>query len=469
MDGEETYQVRFMFKNAFTALFAHFLHQVLGPFCLPIIYLVIGKTLAKNMNFKFSVIYFIGDFPIWCWSVTALLNAVMNYERIQEITSLLISIGSIFVIRNLLVSLKYGYFPEETWERLKTVPLDAEEITSFLILFSWINVPYKISEREIRDSFKRVGIDPSLYQLKFSQEAKYKITTELNQIQNTTQAFEDEHLEIDKVTLFFVRKVCTELKLSVAKYVTVFAVLYAFSPFALAIYRFGFTELYGNGFFIANAVVSIIPGLLHSRAFLLFITTALYDFKRKNKFMQECFKMISTKQEFSLDMNDELSLLSWYYLRRGILDFGKRYTLRVFMYISLILPVCLSIILILLLQVFGVVGIEYNFYFVPTFMLVSVVLVILLLVSLSATKLNEDYQTHRDCLMEHIFSFRTLNSKSSHNKAQILEFVVSKLKHDETMRPVKVLGVTIDNGFISRLVVSALSGLFAIVQIYYRS
>ena len=134
------------------------------------------------------------------------------------------------------------------------------------------------------------------------------------------------------------------------------------------------------------------------------------------------------------------------------------------MYSSLIFPVCIAVIIVLFLQLFGIVGVSYNFYLIPCFMLTIEVFAIILAMSRSALSLNNTFSIHRDLLLENF-----INAKHKINNdidvVRNISFVIERLKHDEIIRPVTIIGITINESFMLKIFIVALSGLFAIIEL----
>ena len=112
-------------------------------------------------------------------------------------------------------------------------------------------------------------------------------------------------------------------------------------------------------------IMNILVSLLLSRTFLTFILAGVYDFRRRKLMMAQCSALIShvdnkylylDRNMAKLDLTHVSTILSWYHMRAAFLDYGKRFTLRLFLYTSLIFPVCLLVIVVLFLMVFDVIG-----------------------------------------------------------------------------------------------------------------
>ena len=142
-------------------------------------------------------------------------------------------------------------------------------------------------------------------------------------------------------------------------------------PIGLRIYGFGWSTFRIDVFEWLLMFFCIVNSWWFSRTYLLWIYVGTVDFKRKLILMANCSAIISNsdlkylvldKSLSKLDMNDSETILSWHLLRNTFLIFGKRFTARIFAYAGLMLPVCLAIVLILILQLANVISQENNFY-----------------------------------------------------------------------------------------------------------
>ena len=116
---------------------------------------------------------------------------------------------------------------------------------------------------------------------------------------------------------------------------------------------------------ISYMFLSVTIAFIFSRGFMIFILVGVYDFRRRKLLLAQCSALVShvDKKNFcmklniyKIDITNVSSVLSWYHMRSAFLDFGKRYTLRIFLYTSLILPVCVCVIVGLFLMLFDVIG-----------------------------------------------------------------------------------------------------------------
>ena len=146
---------------------------------------------------------------------------------------------------------------------------------------------------------------------------------------------------------------------------TYIAVLYALLPVLMNLGAWGIFEDALNPMDMMYMIMNIMISFMMCRAFFVFILVGVYDFSRRRLMMAQCSALVShidfrdlcvNFDVGKIDLTNVNTILSWYHMRAAFLDFGKRYTLRIFLYTSLILPVCLLVILGLFLMVFGVVG-----------------------------------------------------------------------------------------------------------------
>ena len=129
-------------------------------------------------------------------------------------------------------------------------------------------------------------------------------------------------------------------------------------PIGLRIYAYGFSTFRLDGFEWLLMFFCLANSWFFVRSYLFWILIGVLDFKRKVVLMANCSAIISNtdlkylvldKTLSKLDMNDSETILAWYHLRNTFLNFGKRFTLRIFAYSGMMLPVCLAIVLILIL------------------------------------------------------------------------------------------------------------------------
>ena len=214
--------------------------------------------------------------------------------------------------------------------------------------------------------------------------------------------------------------------------------------------------------------------LLFTRAFLSFILAGVYDFKRKKLLMSQCTSILSAADaalfllqgnKHTLDTNHPQSLLAWYNLRRVFLEFGRRFTLRVFLYASLVVPVCIAALLVIFLMVLQVVSLDLVIYFVPGMFLVACAMTVVVYMVASAASLNFSFTVHRDVLVTNMTELQQAHSELGPIEA--LRALNEKLRQDEELNPVKILGIKVDNSLYTKLAALAGSGVIGIIRVFY--
>ena len=445
----EVEKPKYLASQGLKALGIHLTHLVLGP--LGFLPMKLGKNLSRNMFFRWCKVYFMYELPDWVWVVLTVL-AVYYSEGIETLLNLIIGTGCVILFRTTLVSLKYGYYSKYFWEQMKNEFIDPQVASKNFLLASWVNVSKKVADKEIVLELKKLKAENMILKLR-KELCPSGITT-------CVPVVHASKLIVSKLLK-------TKSKLDFWS-IKAFSVLYALNPFLLEIYKSGYSfEL--NFIYIIYSVVSALVAFIHCDAILRFLLTGTYDFRRKKLLMDECSALITVDSvlEGVLDLEDSSTVQSWYFLRRAFLDFGRKFTLRIFLYFSLILPLCIFIILLLILQIFNVVGNDLNIYFASCFLLLLGVFIVLLKTSLEAVKVNEYFGVHKDILLQMVslkVRQHLLNLESIQNFYSNINFLIRKLDEDEILRPEKILGITINSEFMSKLLAAGLSGLFAFFQ-----
>ena len=138
-----------------------------------------------------------------------------------------------------------------------------------------------------------------------------------------------------------------------------------------------------------------------------------------------------------------------------------------FLYASLVFPVCIAVILILILQLVGIVGVSYNLYLIPSLLFGLAVFSIIVCMAVTALSLNHSFAVHRDLLLEKLIKIKQ-DSACNIDAIKNIAYVIEKLKHDILVRPIKIIGITIDDSFILKVIILSISGLFAIIELVVR-
>jgi hypothetical protein len=471
----DKYSVKYYWTQAGTGLVLNLTHLFFGPLSIFLLRRMFGKNLCHAMVFDFSRFYFLSEFTNWLWVIGTLLFIYFKPELTSEMSIVYLSTGSVIILSQVMVSLKYGYFTKKKWKIMKETWVNMEFIRENLIIPSWVKVPKTIARREIIASLKRFRINPHDIVFKFNKIPEIC----LEDCEDDQDSIERSDLLNKKVSMvqiakYLVLKVTETQKTFELKIFNFLALVYVLIVILLRYYAFDVSGFSASVIEIIYIFISSIKSFYGASHFIKFIAAGLYDFKRKKMLMAQCTGLISKvdhkhmvfkgDNKPELDLHDPMTILAWYCLRRTFLDFGKRYTKRVFMYASLVFPVCIAVIVILFLQLGGIVSIKYNLYLIPALFLTIEVFIVIIRMSGNALSLNYTFAVHRDLLLESFMKFKDkpyINSETVRN----LAFVIERLRHDEVFRPAEILGIAINESFLINILIVGLSGVFAIVRL----
>ena len=401
-----------------------------------------------------------------------MLYIYYNPEYNSQMAVVYIAVGSVIVLRQALVSVKYGFYTKQQWYLMTRTLVTEEFILNSLILVIWVKVPENIAQKEINISLRKSIFNPEKIELKFNNVPAIFLednNEHLNPEGNT--------LGLVKLASYLIKEVSNAQETKELSLISRFSLFYILSFVLLRYLTFSDKSSEVNPFEIVYMIVSIYKAFISSKQFVTFIYTGVYDFRRRIMLMAQCSAIISNVDQKllyfkeidkpQLDFNDPTTILAWYLLRRAFLDFGKRYTLRVFLYASLIFPLCIGSVIIVLLQTNKVIGIEYNYYLIPSALLTVMVFIVLIQMSFAALSLNNAFSVHRDLLLE-CYSNLKNNQDANKDALKALLYVIARLKHDELVRPVHILGLKINNNFILKLILALISGIALVFQLYLK-
>mmetsp|Transcript_8718 Transcript_8718/g.8735 ORF Transcript_8718/g.8735 Transcript_8718/m.8735 type:complete len:167 (-) Transcript_8718:4-504(-) len=160
-------------------------------------------------------------------------------------------------------------------------------------------------------------------------------------------------------------------------------------------------------------------------------------------------------------------------MRQAFLDFGRKYTYRIFLYAGLVLALCFIMLAFVLLQLFGTQQDIKSSSFASIFFLTIICLGFIIHMIISGVELNRAFAVHRDLLLN-IMELLVKESDykdddCTQSSLKILELEVKKLEQDELLRPIKIMGVRTDSVFFAKMLAVFFSGLLAMGQLYLKS
>ncbi|CAG9320793.1 unnamed protein product [Blepharisma stoltei] len=491
MQEYDTYQIEFRLSQAIKANIIHFTHLFLGPFSLPILYLLFGRYLMRNMMFKLHIMYFTGELPQFIWLIFSIAFVSEQPERLHDYGAFISATLGVVALKTMLISSKYGYFTQKHWKELGARDMPSLGIRSHLLLWVWLIIPARVAEREIINSYRRFNMNPALLFIVLKRplpDECYSIINSFmppdpNYIPLATGECRMSNLSISRLLFARIRK---NASLTPMILVVLCAGLYGLIPHLIMFGQKHLTYFEGGWLTYFFLVTSTLLCWFVSFAFISYIYVGIYDFNRKRLLMKECTSLISEGYEESLnllsqdksnpaklDFTDHFSIISWYYLRRSFMDFGKGFTLRIHLYTSLVTPLCGILIVLLALQSLNLIDlVQYLLIFTPEIALTFMVLFVITYMALTGVLLNNHFATHRDILWEKISKIRKkiYEKKGKENLLDSIgsiEFVVNMLYQDEALRPVTVMGVTVNSGVILKVLSLIFTGAIAVLKIVF--
>ncbi|CAG9320427.1 unnamed protein product [Blepharisma stoltei] len=481
-------EIEYIFHQAFIALVIHFLHTFLGPISIPFLWLVCGKNLCTNMGFNWHQFYIYELIP-WTWIPLTILYYFLSYTEFSNSSSIILATSSAIFIKELLISIKYGYYTEEFWNYMKSEKIPAKMLVDQLIVSSWQIIPPDIARQELLKSFKRLNRDPSQLCMAFKSELPEKIkemiekTKDLYNIKNSRVKVLHHRKSKDCVPSIIFSKILIDLavKFSMSKLesriLDVFALSFALAPIISFVINYGWDfGALGVIYWLYSFLICIVI----ARRYLLYVYVGIVDMKRRKFLMKRCSSLISIKErdkslpeEYwypSLDFYDLKSIDSWYNMRAAFLDFGRQYTYRTVIYASSILPICILIIFSLILEMFEIISIISIPATIAVIYLAFISLIGIAYMTIIGSQINDMFDVHRDLIttLSNDVLHISKNSQSNNNAIyQSLCSIDSKLQHDEILRPIKIMGLKANSKFIANLGALIVSGLASLWQIGY--
>lgn len=478
MDEEtDAYDVEFHYWQFFTAVAIHFLHLCGGPVCVPLIWAVFGRSLVSNMGIIVLRLY-IADFLSHMLVLMITLLFVFYPARTEDFRIVAIATLTAVCLRTTIICLKYGTLTKRWWKRLKEGIVPSGELVNTLIIFAWLRVPEEVATCELKNAFGRLPLPVSNLHLIFRAPLKPDTRARLWDLQSKgTEGFFCP-LDVDPEkyeSAFFTARLLLEGAINqhddFGKWFAYLAALgYSLAPHILRLYLLGPSTYHLDAAEIILTPITLLCNGFMVWAMVSFIVVGIVDFQRKRWLMSQCSALISDFDRILLlenlpkvDLGEIRSIYGWYYTRRAFLDFGRRFSNRVHIYASAILPILLCAVVFILLQVIGVLSRAYNWELIcPLFLSIAFDVVIVRMI-LEAVALNHSFEVHSDLLQEAASRLQT----SEKAALEALQWTVRKLELDQELRPVTIIGFTIDQNLVNKLLALGLSGAFALLKLLF--
>ena len=226
----DKYSVNYYFTQAIAGTIINFTHLFFGPLSLIPLRFIYGKNLLHAMVFDLNLLYILGDFTSWLWVWFTVMFAYFNQNDNNQMAIIYFSTGGIIIMRQLLVSIKYGFYTKKQWELMKTTRVTEEFILNSLILIIWVKVPENIAETEMGISLSKNFINPEKVEMLFD----YLPARCLGVKDSKDEEYEDYNSDEKKIGLikvanYLIKQVSNTQTTDEIQHVNVFAIFYVLS------------------------------------------------------------------------------------------------------------------------------------------------------------------------------------------------------------------------------------------------
>ncbi|CAG9322354.1 unnamed protein product [Blepharisma stoltei] len=491
-DEDSQVELEYHYKQFLTAIIIHTVHSIAGPASLPLLFWIYGKYICTNIGFGNTRFYYM-EVLIWIWTVLIIVFWSVNTKDFELWQCLIFTSICTQLLRMTLISLKYGYYTVDRWTLMGMEMIPTKKLAGEFLIHSWLRLPVEVIDHELIQAFNRLNKSPCDLCMTFEMPladsckecmAKYQAEYGIEILHKDPEPHKGNEcystMILARLMIEFVVE-HTKIRLEVIM-LKLFAITYSLLPFLVRYLKQD--KMQGTDpLFIIFAIWSSFMNFRLSYGFILFIYIGVFDFRRKKMLMDQCSTMISDKEiigTFSyehntplLNMQDPRTVESWYSMRQAFLDFGRKYTYRIFLYAGLVLALCFVILVFVLLQLFSPQQNIKSSSFTSIFFLTIICLGFIIHMIISGVELNRAFAVHRDLLLN-IMELLVKESDykdddCTQSSLKILELEIKKLEQDELLRPIKIMGVRTDSVFFAKMLAVFFSGVLAIGQLYLKS
>jgi hypothetical protein len=467
---DDEYEVEFYLRPALKILAVTLLQVFIGPLVIPLVIWVFGRPLANNLGLTLHRLYRF-ELAGFIWFAMMVTVHIFEPDFAYLYGGFDALAGLIVLARVTLVSLKYGYYKRSFLKKYFTDSMDLGTLVKPLLIPSWYRVPHEIAQTEVNEAYRKLKICHDRL-VKFEGQLPADIEEFFkDKVRSANGRYDSQDLATTLINLYSNTQPVFSFRIG-----NVLCLGYILVPFVTNFLLYGSSGYASigvlSGVYIA---VSCAVCFYLGRILFLFIYIGKVDFDRKAMLMRQCSALISqTDAKFllikglpQLDMTDPSTGQAWYFMRRVFLSFGKRYTARTFLYISILLPPCIGLVALLYLQLFNIVSDSMNIYFAAWIFMSLAILVLILLIINSAVSLVRFYDIHKDLLLTKVSEFlleASVESKQDPVSIQHIDNVIARLDHDEVCRPQTILGLTVSKTLMGELIALLASGVLLALQ-----
>jgi len=195
----------FYFLQFFEIFILHFGFFIFGIFIVPFYNFIYGPQLIRNLGFWgkrligsrnaqysywiFFMITILFTYRIQLGNIQGDDNNIPNDEFFMQHITLTLSYMSILIVilRYMIVSIKYGFFPEKYYNDIKNKRLYKSNIKSNFLKFGWIEPDFYIINIYLKAAFKSDNTHYKSFFLECAGEIKESMISKITEIENEIQ------------------------------------------------------------------------------------------------------------------------------------------------------------------------------------------------------------------------------------------------------------------------------------------
>ncbi|KAL4481948.1 hypothetical protein ABPG74_008037 [Tetrahymena malaccensis] len=436
--SSQPHKLKFRWLFFLEFLMYHLLYYCLvGPLSILIILYGFKQNLAvcHNMGFlgfNFMSIYQAFQYIFYVISILIYFNIPKSLQ--SDYLIFFLSFLYIYIIKILIMTLKYGFYTHNKMKEIKTQMLK-EDYFKESIFGGWYTQTDEIIKEEIENAKLRLEVESSSFYFEFMSRPNTSQFKKLLAPERKKQILTHNGNKFDITQLPYGINLLTEyIKYYKGQFPTnwIRKVSYSIS-FVRQVYFIYVKvqcvmQVEDNAMELANLIAVNIFFAFFEFTFWAQVISILFlyfnDLRRKVFILNQMSHLISPKRvEIELEGTKKLyptlelicsiSLRTWAQLRKMTLDYGEKFSQRIQILVSIFISFFIIIIVIYLLQRFEVINffnIQNNVAYLYVFDIICIILIIIKCVFMGG-KINEHFSIHIQKLYANQLNFVELLSK----------------------------------------------------------
>jgi hypothetical protein len=463
----------------------------------------------KHNDIRLHIMFWVLWYPSQWIIISGLVFKIFdshNFIRNIDIFHLLIGF-CILTVRNLIVSIKYGYYRKEDYDILSSDPpyWDQSRTERRMVLAGWSS-PEKypgLIEDELTCTVDASNIsvqgmsfilkeDISQFLRKIKTDELFCAKTKYNQNNEVTSGFLCHQIikksfEVNIPNFYFIIALICSLYVMICP------------PIVKSIFN---THSFGDSIYEIIVSIGILITTFQSFPVFGFGLICVHDFKRRFNAMNFLGKLISypgirlddlfsektlksnnidnnklsqiLKKHIHVDLSNPKNVFAWSNIRTIIRSYGHSYYLRIQGYTSVFL--CFVLFCLVMLNLIGWLGLRHHFSTI--ILLISLILIISIITVISifkASNLQHESSNHRNLVKKELLiieksliqddeSFNNLR-KSKYKSKQLLKEVDEYINFEElNHNPTKILGYPADHNVLSSVIGLIITGFILALE-----